>query len=105
MSDTTSPDPEMLRQILEPLLEDFNYWFDRSQKLLSNERLTFLTEPEQQSLLERVENAIKEVSAAISLFKATGHQIGVDMAAMKPWHKLLMECQGVGMRYYRNQST
>lgn len=105
MSDTASPDPEMLRQILEPLLEDFTYWFDRSQKLLSNQRLTFLTEPEQQSLLERVENAIKEVNAAIALFKATGHQIGVDMAAMKPWHQLLMECQGVGMRYYRNQST
>lgn len=105
MSDIVSPDPEMLKQILEPLLEDFTYWFDRSQKLLSSKRLTFLTEPEQQSLLERVENAIKEVGAAISLFKATGHQIGIDMSTMKPWHKLLVECQGVGMRYYRNQST
>jgi hypothetical protein len=105
MSNTASPDPELLRQILEPLLEDFTYWFDRSRKLLSSERINFLSELEQQNLLERVENAIKEVNASIALFRATGHQIGVDMAAMKPWHILLMECQAMGMRYYRNQST
>jgi hypothetical protein len=63
-----------------------------------------LTEADQQSLLDRVEQAIKEVSAAIALFRVTGHQVGVDMAAMKPWHTLLMECQAVGMRYYRNQA-
>ncbi|MFM7887844.1 MAG: DUF2605 family protein, partial [Pseudanabaena sp.] len=54
MSNTASPDPEMLRQILEPLLEDFTYWFDRAQKLLANERITFLTEAEQQNLLAQV---------------------------------------------------
>ena len=105
MSNTSSPDPEMLRQLLEPLLEDFTYWFDRSQKLLSNERISFLTEADQQSLLGRVENALKEVSVAISMFQATGHQVGVDMATMRPWHQLLLECQAVGMRYYRNQAT
>ena len=105
MSDTTNPDAEMLRQILEPLLEDFNYWFNRAQKLLSREKLSFLTETEQSNLLARVEQAIKEVSVAVALFSATGHQVGVDMATMKPWHELLMECQAVGMRYYRNQSS
>ena len=105
MSNTANPDPEMLRQLLEPLLQDFNYWFGRSQKLLSSERLSFLTEAEQQNLLERVENALKEVAVAVSLFKATDHQVGVDMATMKPWHELLMQCQVVGMRYYRSQST
>jgi len=104
MSNTANPDPEILRQILEPLLEDFTYWFDRSQKLLSGERLTFLTEAQQQQLLQRVQNAIKEVGVAKSLFKITGHQVGVDMATMRPWHELLVECQAVGMRYYRNQA-
>lgn len=105
MSNTASPDPEMLRQLLEPLLEDFSYWFERSQKLLSSERIHFLTETEQQQLLERVENALKEVSVSTVLFQATGHQVGVDMATMRPWHTLLMECQAVGMRYYRNQTS
>lgn len=103
MSNTASLDPEMLRQLLEPLLEDFTYWFNRSQKLLSNERLSFLQESDQQNLLERVENALKEVAAASALFRVTGHQVGVDMMTMRPWHELLMECQAVGMRYYRNQ--
>ena len=102
MSNTA--DPEMLKKLLEPLLEDFTYWFDRSQKLLSSKRLDFLLEADQQALLERVEHAIKEVSVAIALFRVTGHQVGVDMATMKPWHALLMECQAVGMRYYRNQA-
>jgi hypothetical protein len=105
MSNTTTPDPEMLRQILEPLLEDFVYWFDRSRTLLSKERINFLIEADQAKLLARVENAIKEVGAATALFRVTGHQVGVDMAAMRPWHELLMECQAVGMRYYRNQAT
>ncbi|MDX2256887.1 MAG: DUF2605 domain-containing protein [Pseudanabaenaceae cyanobacterium bins.39] len=105
MSNTANPDSEMLRQILEPLLEDFNYWFERSQKLLSNERISFLSESDQQTLLVRVENAIKEVGVATSLFKATGHQVGVDMATMRPWHELLLECQSVGMRYYRNKAN
>jgi hypothetical protein len=104
MSNTANPNPEILRQILEPLLEDFAYWFDRSQKLLSGERLTFLTEAQQQQLLDRLRNAIKEVAVATSLFKITGHQVGVDMATMRPWHELLVECQAVGMRYYRNQA-
>lgn len=104
MSNTASPDPEMLKKLLEPLLEDFTYWFDRSQKLLSSQRIDFLAEADQQKLLERVENAIKEVGAAIALFRVTGHQVGVEMAAVRPWHELLMECQAVGMRYYRNKA-
>lgn len=104
MSNTANPDHEMLRQILEPLLEDFIYWFNRAQKLLSSERLSFLPETDQADLLARVEHALKEVGVASSLFKATGHQVGVDMTTMRPWHALLLECQAVGMRYYRNQA-
>ncbi len=104
MSNTANPDPEMLKNLLEPLLEDFTYWFERSQKLLSSNRIEFLTELDQQSLLERVENALKEVNVAIALFRVTDHQVGVDMATMRPWHTLLLECQAVGMRYYRNQA-
>ena len=104
MSNTASPDPEMLKKLLEPLLDDFIYWFDRAQKLLSSQRLDFLTEDDQQKILERVEHALKEVNVAIALFRVTGHQVGVDMTTMRPWHQLLMECQAIGMRYYRNQA-
>lgn len=104
MSNTASPDPEMLKKLLEPLLEDFTYWFDRAQKLLSSQQLDFLTETDQAKLLERLNHALKEVSVAIALFRVTGHQVGIDMATMRPWHELLVECQAIGMRYYRNQA-
>lgn len=105
MSNTVNPDPEMLRQLLQPLLEDFIYWFDRAQKLLSTESLDFLDDADQKKLLDRLEHALKEVNVAIALFRVTGHQVGVDMATMRPWHELLVECQAVGMRYYRNQAN
>ena len=37
---------EILKTVLEPLLEDFQYWFNRSRSLLESEELTFLSERE-----------------------------------------------------------
>jgi hypothetical protein len=97
--------PNVLRDLLEPLLEDFRYWFQRAHDLLSRERLAFMTEVEQTHLLERVTQAQKEVATASLLFQATGHKVGVDVAALMPWHQLLMECQAVGMRYRQQNSA
>jgi hypothetical protein len=32
------------------------------------------------------------------LFTVTGKQVGIDMATVTPWHQLVTECWGVGMR-------
>jgi len=39
------------------------------------------------------------------LYKATGGQAGVETAALIPWHRLVMECWQVGMRFRLEQST
>jgi len=44
MFDSTSPHSDLLRSILEPLLEDFQYWFQRSRLLLETEALPFLSD-------------------------------------------------------------
>ncbi|MFM7908402.1 MAG: DUF2605 domain-containing protein, partial [Microcystis sp.] len=67
---------ELLKTILEPLLEDFTYWFSRSRLLLESERLSFLSLEEQNDLLARVKNAQQEVATAHLLFKTTGGQVG-----------------------------
>lgn len=90
---------QLLQSLLEPLLEDFEYWFARSQQLLENEKISFMTEQEQSDLLERVKQAQLEVSTSKMLFNATGKQVGLDMATLAPWHQLLGECWRVGMRY------
>ncbi len=93
------PEAELLKSILQPLLEDFKYWFGRSATLLETEEIAFLTTEEQSELLARVKQAQQEVSAASALFQATGGQVGIETAAMMPWHRLLAECWKVSSRF------
>lgn len=92
-------EPELLKSLLQPLLEDFQYWFNRSRSLLESYTIDFLTEEQQSKLLERVKQAQQEVSAAQLLFQATEGQAGVDTAVLVPWHQLLTECWQVGMKF------
>ena len=91
--------------VLQPLLEDFQYWFSRSCFFLETERVSFLSNEEQSDLLERVLQAQQEVSAAKMLFQATESQVGIDMAALMPWHQLLTECWKVAMQFRFKQSN
>lgn len=103
MVNSNLPQPELLKEILEPLLDDFQYWFERSRSLLENERIAFLDAEQQAQLLQRVEQAQQEVNTARMLFQATGSQVGLDMATVMPWHKLLTECWQVAMRFRQQQ--
>lgn len=105
MLNSNLPDPELLKKILQPLLEDFQYWFERSRHLLETEQITFLDEQQQFDLLERVKQAQQEVNSAQMLFQVTGGQVGIDMAAMMPWHQLLTECWKVGTRFRTEHHT
>lgn len=99
MVNSNLPEPELLKEILEPLLDDFQYWFGRSRSMLENETIIFLPAEEQAKLLQRVKQAQQEVTTARMLFQATGSQVGLDMATVMPWHKLLTECWQVAIRF------
>ncbi len=98
MLNSNLPEPELLKTVLKPLLQDFQYWFGRSLSLLETERIDFLTSQEQSDLLARVKQAKQEVSAAQIMFEATGEQVGIEMSALMPWHQLVTECWKVAMR-------
>ncbi|HEY9641745.1 MAG TPA: DUF2605 domain-containing protein [Coleofasciculaceae cyanobacterium] len=95
------PEADLLKTVLQPLLEDFQYWFDRSRSLLETYRIDFLDAEQQVHLLERVKQAQQEVGSAQALFQATGGQVGIETSVMVPWHQLVMECWQVGMRFRR----
>jgi hypothetical protein len=99
MSQPQPSEQELLKAVLQPLLEDFQYWFSRSRTLLETEDIAFLSKEQQSDLLERVTLAQQEVSAAQMLFKATHGQVGVETATLIPWHRLLSECWQVGMQW------
>jgi hypothetical protein len=102
MQDCNLPDSDLLKTVLQPLLEDFQYWFRRSHDLLTTEEIDFMSREQQSDLLARVTRAQQEVDAAKMLFNATDGQVGVDMAALLPWNQLVHECWQVAMRRHKS---
>ncbi|BAY83484.1 hypothetical protein NIES267_29730 [Calothrix parasitica NIES-267] len=105
MRDSNLPEPELLKTVLQPLLEDFEYWFARSRTLLETEQLSFLDKQDQSDLLTRVKLAADEVQAAKMLFTVAEGKVGIDMATLMPWHKLVTECWNVSMQFRSRQNV
>ena len=99
MHSSESSEKELLKKILEPLLEDFIYWFSRSSSLLESHTMPFLSKDEQNDLLERVRQAQKEVQTASMLFKMTDGKVGIDTQVLVPWHRLVNECWQVARKW------
>jgi len=105
MRDSNLPEPELLKTVLQPLLEDFQYWFARSRELLETEQLSFMSYQEQSDLLLRVKQAQDKVNTTKMLFAATDGQVGIEMKTLMPWHKLVTECWQVAMRSRQDQEV
>jgi hypothetical protein len=105
MVDPSPSDTDLLKSILQPLFEDFQYWFGRSRHLLETQRLSFMEPQQQADLLDRVKQAQQEVSSAQMLFQATNGTAGVQMDVLMPWHQLLTECWQVAMRFRQEQTA
>lgn len=103
MFNASLPEPELLKAVLQPLLDDFLYWFDRTQSLLKNERLNFLSPNQQAELLQRIERTQQEVNVAKSLLQVTDGQAGVESAVLVPWHQLVLECWQIGTAYRKSR--
>ena len=99
MSSKQPTEKELLKQVLEPLLDDFQYWFSRSLTLLESERLPFYSEPEQAEFLEKIKLAQKEVNTAKMLFQATDGEAGIDPKMLMPWHQLVAQCWDIARRW------
>jgi Protein of unknown function (DUF2605) len=100
-----STDPALLKALLEPLLEDFEYWFSRSKALLESEPMGFMTPVAQQDLLGRVIESLGAVSVMRSLMVATENRAGVEMSVLMNWHKLVHECWGVSIRHRQDRAV
>ncbi len=105
MHNSNLPEPELLRTVLQPLLEDFQYWFARSRDFLETERVEFMSKQEQSDLLLRVKEAQEEVKTAKMLFAATDGQVGIEMETLIPWHSVVTECWNVAMRFRQGQKS
>jgi hypothetical protein len=92
MSSKQPTEKELLKQVLEPLLDDFQYWFERSLNLLESERIFLFSEEEQKQFTTKIKSAQQEVITAKMLFKATEGEVGIDSKMLLPWHNLVAQC-------------
>ncbi|MBD2211530.1 DUF2605 domain-containing protein [Nostoc linckia FACHB-104] len=105
MRDSNLPGAEVLKALLEPLLEDFQYWFARSRKFLETEPISFMSEQDKSDLLLRIQQAQDELNTAKMMFSATDGQVGIEMATIKPWHELVTECWNVALRFHKEKNV
>ena len=104
MSIEQPTEKELLKTVLEPLLEDFQYWFERSRNLLESEKMPFFADGEQAQLLEKIVQSQMEVQTAQMLFKATDGSAGIDSRMLVPWHKLVAECWNVAQKWRESKN-
>ncbi|MCM1983808.1 DUF2605 domain-containing protein [Lyngbya confervoides] len=98
------PDQALLKSVLEPLFEDFQHWFGRTQVILQTQTVDFLSETEQAALLHQLDQAMAEVTAAQALFGAMGAQAGVETTVLMNWHQLVTQCWQVIMRSSQSET-
>jgi len=111
MSPDSQPEPPsgnasepILEKVLQPLLDDFQYWFQRSLDLLERETMPFLEGEAQPQLIQELHQALGETRTASALLKATDGQAGVDPAKVMDWHRLVSRCWSVA-RLYRMEKA
>ena len=105
MPNSQPSERELLQNVLQPLLIDFDYWFGRSIELLEREPIEFLTPFSQDDLLNRVKQAQQEVSIAKLLFDAVDGQAGIEPSQMIAWHQLVTKCWQVSMQLRQSQPS
>jgi hypothetical protein len=105
MFNSNVPESNLLKTVLQPLLEDFQYWFERSRVLLETEEIPFLGPEKQADLLARVHQAQQEVRTTQMLLKATDGQVGVESSVLMPWHQLVTECWQMAIRFRLERSA
>ncbi|BAQ66116.1 DUF2605 domain-containing protein [Geminocystis sp. NIES-3709] len=99
MHSSEPTEKELLKQVLAPLLEDFNYWFSRCVSLLESETMPFLSSDEQGNLLQKIKQAQDEVQTSILLFKVTEGQVGIDTKILMSWHQLVAQCWQIARKW------
>jgi hypothetical protein len=103
MLNSNLPEPELLKSLLQPLLDDFQYWFGRSRTLLETETIPFLESQQQSDLLSRVKQAQNEVNTVRIMFHATSSQVGVETTTLFQWHQLVADCWKISTRFRMEQ--
>ncbi|MEM1311613.1 MAG: DUF2605 domain-containing protein [Cyanobacteria bacterium P01_C01_bin.70] len=98
------PEKPLVQTILEPLLDDFQYWFSETKRLLNSPKAECLAASDRQALVEELNEAEQSVGTAKTLMLATGGKAGVELSVVTHWHQLVAKCWQTS-RYIRQQNA
>lgn len=105
MSPQNHQEQELLETVLEPLLEDIQYWFNRSCSLLESEQMPFFSQQQQAELLKKIKDHQQEVATAQMLFQATDKQVGINPKTLFEWHQIVAECWSISKRWRQTKNS
>jgi hypothetical protein len=91
-------DAELLEHLLGSLLSDFSLWFDRGLRLLDLCPDTVMPAGQRQDLAEALQEARRELQAAVALRGATPAPMALSMKTMAPWHQLVLRVWSLSAR-------
>lgn len=86
------PEQPLVQAVLEPLLDDFQYWFSETAALLESPKAACIDMSERQALADQITEAQREVATARTLMLATEGSAGVDVSLVGKWHQLVSRC-------------
>jgi hypothetical protein len=78
-------------QLIELLLQEFEFWFGFLAPFLETQSGSSLSQSEQTHLSAEVKQAWYEVKAAQTLLQASDWQAGVELSLMIQWYHLLFK--------------
>ena len=73
---------ELLKSLLDSLLNDFNHWFKRGQELLTACPDSVMTRVEREAMGVRIDEGLKAITATRALVNATPAAMAISMEAM-----------------------
>lgn len=101
-SPESGSDAALLEQLLGSLLVDFRIWFERGLLLLDLCPDAVMPADQRQALGDDLEEARKELQAAVALRGATPAPMALSMETMAPWHHLMLRVWSLSARLRRH---
>ncbi|MEM9005820.1 MAG: DUF2605 domain-containing protein [Cyanobacteria bacterium P01_F01_bin.86] len=99
------PDKPLVQVLLEPLLNDFQNWFQEYKTLLTSSQAGCLAASQRHELVEQIEHAQQEVSTARTLLLTTDGQAGVETSMVMSWHQLVLQCWQTARQIRQSNET
>lgn len=96
--DPQTSDAELLDHLLGSLISDFSLWFERGLHLLDLCPDTVMLPVQRQDLAAALQQARRELQAAVALRGATPAPMALSMETMAPWHQLVLRVWSLSAR-------